>query len=70
MTPNPGAVDARATWTSRALFAGLALLLLGMLLVILGLLAPGALLPGVVVLMVAMLVLAAAGVLWTITPDA
>ena len=63
------ALDARATWTPRVFLAGLALLLAGTLLVVLGVLAPGALLPGIVILDVAMLLLAAAGILRAITPD-
>lgn len=63
-------LDARAVWAPRIFFAALTLLVLGSLLVVLGVLAPGALMPGIVVLDVAMLLLAAAGILSAMTPDA
>ncbi len=64
------ATDPRAVWAPRVFFPGLALLVLGTLLVVLGVLAPGALLPGVVVLDIALVLLAAGGILRALTPDA
>ncbi len=59
-----------ALWAERALLAGIGLLGLGTILAILGVNAGGLVLPGVIVLGVALLVLAASGVLAALTPDA
>ncbi len=59
-----------ATWSDRVLLAGIVLLGLGTILVILGVEAGGLVLPGADVLGVALLVLAAGGVLAALTPDA
>jgi hypothetical protein len=74
MTTGDGAsaatVHPLALWAERLLLAGIALLGLGTMLVILGVDAGGLVLPGVSVLGVALLVLAASGVLAALTPDA
>ncbi len=57
-------------WAGRAVLLGIALLGLGTILVILGVRASGLLLPGVVVLDVALLVLAGSGILAIVGPDA
>lgn len=64
--PRPRPLD---PWAARALLLGLALLGLGTIIVILGVQASGLLLPGVVVLDVALLVLAASGILAIIGPN-
>lgn len=62
-------IDAQAVWTPRVFLAGLTLLVLGVLLVVLGVRAPGALMSGIVILDVALLVLAVSGILRALTPD-
>ncbi len=57
-------------WSVRVLLAGIGLLGVGTVLVILGVDAGALVLPGVAVLDAALLVLAASGVLATLTPDA
>ncbi len=64
------AVHPLGAWSFRALLAGIGLLGLGTILVILGVDAGGLVLPGVGVLDAALLLLAASGVLATLTPDA
>ncbi len=64
------AVHPLGAWSERALLVGIALLGLGTILVILGVEAGGLVLPGADVLGVALLVLAASGVLAALTPDA
>ncbi|HEX9109361.1 MAG TPA: hypothetical protein VF832_19095, partial [Longimicrobiales bacterium] len=66
-TTEMATADPRALWAARVFPAGLALVVLGMVLVILGVRAPGILLPGVVVLDVALVLLAAGGILRAVT---
>ncbi len=59
-----------ASWSAPVCLAGVAVMVLGTVLVILGVLGSATIIAGVVVLDIAMLLLAAAGVLAVLGPDA
>ncbi len=59
-----------AAWAARGVLLGIALFGLGTILVILGVRAAGLFMPGVVVIDIALLVLAASGILAIVGPDA
>lgn len=59
-----------AAWTPRVFLSGLLALALGTICVVLGVLVAGTLIPGIVILDLALVLLAASGVLAVIGPDA